>query len=714
MTEPVPPLQPLAPHLVPMAEAMAAAEQAVQGRTAEAAARAEAQARAAQEAIELADDARAIKDAFKRGGMKLALALGRACKTSWTVDQVEELIYPPAAPAAPPGGGDDDDGGGDRPPPPPPHDDEEEGGPGWELKKKPIKPLPGDCPVIPLGENDGLHFYLSVNKQFRIMESHSAEQLRGLFAGRIDWLWAFLPKFKEQTRKQTNWDAARTADSLIDACGKRGPFDPAAKLRGVGAWRGLDGELILHCGDEVFDGAGWVDPGFVGAFVYPGAEPMPKPFEISDDEEEAQAQLRHFERELDAFLTMLDSWNWAAEFEFDAEAGTSVNFHGTKHRISSVLMLGWIASALVGGALDWRPMIWLTGEAATGKSTLQKLISAVMGALLVTSSDATAAGIYQSVGYSSRAAGIDEAEADPNSPKMKGMVELVRQSSSGGNILRGSNDPKKWRGFTARSSFLLSSIVIPPLFGQDLTRITILPLAPLPKGAKKPKVETARWAAFGTMLRRRLIDNWERWEETLELYGQYLGEFGHDGRGGEQLGGLLAMADMVRHDEIRAGDMLLACQHFDKRNQAKDETTSQQFLNWLITKTVVAFRGGNQMTIGALVAGAAGLVELTGEDTPHKYATALHAHGVFVEGLKDKAMVLLPNQSAGLAQLLEGSPWGTKAGAALSGWQQAMQRLCTARTAQGQPIGQKINTRKLGIGRGWSLPVNVFLRMEEE
>jgi len=700
MSEPTP-MQPLAPFLAPMADAFDQAEQAVKQREANGKAQAERE-----------KDAEAIRSAFARGKMKLALAVGRACTPRWTLEEVEDLIYGPPEPEPAPAGGGGDDGG--APPFVPPAGDEDEPAK-YKLKKNPIKPLPKDCPVTPLGENDGLHFYLSVNRQFRVMDSHSAEALRGLFAGRIDWLWGFVPKFKEQTHEQTNWDAARTADSLIDACGKRGPFDPASRLRGVGAWRGTKGELILHGGDQVFDGARWQKPGFIGEHVYPGDAPLPKPFEISEDDEEARRQKRHFLQELDAFLDLLDSWNWAGEFEFNPEAGSYVPFNGTKHRISSILLLGWICSALVGGALDWRPMIWLTGEAATGKSTLQKLIAAVMGALLVTSSDATAAGIYQSVGYSSKAAGIDEAEADPNSQKMKGMVELVRQSSSGGNILRGSNDPKKWRGFTARSSFLLSSIVIPPLFGQDLTRITILPLAPLPKGSKKPKIEAARWAAFGTMLQRRILDNWERWDATLESYAIALAELGHDGRGGEQLGGLLAMADMVRHDEIQGDDIGLNCAPFDKSHQPKDETTSQQFLNWLITKTVVAFRGGNQMTIGALVAGAAGMVELSAEGaTPHSYAAALHAHGVFVEGLKDDAWVTLPNQSAGIAHLLDGSPWGTKPGAALSGWQQAMQRLCTARGPDGHQLGRKINTRKLGIGRGWSLPAKIFLRMEEE
>lgn len=711
MTDPVSHTQPLAPHLAPMAEAMQAAEQAAKQQQAERQEAEEAERKASELAARRDEDAKSIRHAFARGGKEMALKVGRTY--GWTKDEVRELFQPKRAPAPEPAehGGGDDDG-------PPPPEGEGEGGDGEDkpkrlLKKNPIRRLPKDCPIVPLGENDGLHFYLSVNRQFRVMDSHSAEALRGLFAGRIDWLWGFMPKFKEQTGEQTNWDAARTADSLIDACGKRGPFNPADKLRGVGAWRGDAGELIFHAGDQVFDGRQWCPPGFIGPYVYPGDAPLPKPADEPADDEAAAEIRRRTDADIEAFLTLLDSWNWAGEFETDPETGQPYEAGG-KHRLSSILMLGWMAGALVGGALEWRPMVWLTGEAAAGKSTLQKLIAAVMGASLVTSSDATAAGIYQSVGYSSRAAGIDEAEADPNSQKMKGMVELVRQSSSGGNILRGSNDPKKWRGFTARSSFLLSSIVIPPLFGQDLTRITILPLSPLPKEAKKPKIEPARWDAFGRALRRRLLDNWPRWEETLERYAAELAQLGHDHRGGEQIGGLLAMADLVSFVDVADSDTVsMRCAPFDKRHQPKDESTSQQFLNWLISKTVIAFRGGNQMTIGALVSGAAALVELPQDSTSASYAHALHAHGIFVEGFRDDAQVVLPNQSAGLAQLLDGSPWGTRPGAAMSGWQQAMQRLANTRGPDGKPLGHKTNSRKHG-GRGWSLPARVFLRMEEE
>jgi hypothetical protein len=32
-----------------------------------------------------------------------------------------------------------------------------------------------------------------------------------------------------------------------------------------------------------------------------------------------------------------------------------------------VLLFGWIGAAMVGGALDWRPLAWLTGDRGTGE-----------------------------------------------------------------------------------------------------------------------------------------------------------------------------------------------------------------------------------------------------------------------------------------------------------------------------------------------------------
>lgn len=688
--------QPLEPFLAPMAEALKAAEDqakrdAADREKAESAARL--QAMYAEERARNADKDRAsLRRIYDRSGLEAAVRMGKTL--TWTRDEVEALLEPPPA---------DDDHT-----PAPEGDTDGDGPPAtYTLKKRPVKPLPDDCPVTPLGHSldNKLFFYLSPNRQFVAADKHSAEALRMLFAGHVSWLWGYMPKFEKNTGKQNNWDASRVGDSLIDACGKLKVFNPSTRLRGVGAWLDDDDGLVLHCGDALYHKGEWREPGAIGHMIYPGDEAQPRPLDTPPT--------REMIKEL---LALLDTWPW--EFCLDEETGQPLDVDGSGHRLSSMLLLGWIGCAMVGGALTWRPMMWLTGDAGSGKSTLQKLVAAVMGNSLVSSSDATAPGIYQTVGYSSRAVAIDEAEADPFSAKMKGMIELVRQSASGSLGLRGSKDAKA-TGFTARSAFLLSSIVIPALGSQDMTRITILPLGRL-TGTASPKIERAKFAKLGQALRRRIIDNWPRWEETLERYKMGLHEVGHDQRGADQIGTLLAMADMLRFD-AEGGDKdttAMLCRAMSReRLEGQDELTSnaEDMLDHLLTTALDVFRGGTRMSVRQLVLCAAGLVK-DAPQTPEACAAALEPHGVFVSGVLDSAWVTLPNRSTALAQLFRGQVWGTTG--QRTGWSQAMQRLCNKRLPDGSKVGRSVNSSKLGedsrlSSRGWSLPVRVFLRQDK-
>ncbi|MBS7703187.1 hypothetical protein [Chelatococcus asaccharovorans] len=665
------PPQPIAPFLAPIAEAFDAADAAARAARAEEAQREE--------------DRQSIRRAFKRGGFKMAVSVGSTY--GWSRDEVEALFR---APAEPEDGGDGDDG---EPPVVDPDDEDgDEEKRKWTRIKHPIKALPPDCPVIPLGKSGGHFHYLDPSREYVALRKHGADELRGLFAGRNDWLWAFMPKFNEKNQTQTGWKADRTADSLMDACGKIGIFDPAKRLRGVGAWRGDDGGLVLHAGDVVYFGGEWREPGYLGEHVYPGQDRLPRPA----DEPAPPASAS-------TLLNLFNAWPWEQDAFADADVST-VEINGAAWAVPSVLLLGWAGCAMVGGALDWRPMMWITGDAGSGKSTLQKVIQYLMGPALVASSDATSAGIYQAVGYSSRAAAIDEAEADPNSLKMKNMVDLVRQSASGGKILRGSNDAK-FKGFEARSTFLLSSIIVPPLNTADLTRITILSLGRL-KSITPPRIDGAELLHLGRQLRRRVMDGWGRWQETLDVYRQALALTGHDARGCDQFGALLAMADVLLFDAAADSDtvalLAAACGKAKMLDQQEEPSNAEAMLNWLISIPLDVFRGGTRMTIGTLVAGAADIVQVDGQ-LPVACARALEAHGVFVQGLKDAATVTLPNQHAGLAQLFDRSVWATSPGAATSGWSQAMRRLSGA---------QRVNSRRLG-GRGVSIPVRIFLRQDE-
>jgi hypothetical protein len=76
-------------------------------------------------------------------------------------------------------------------------------------------------------------------------------------------------------------------------------------------------------------------------------------------------------------LDDLATWNWQRPY------------------LDPVLVLGWIASSLMGGALKARPIVFTTGGHGVGKSTLHELITNTLQGVVNTAVDTTAAGIYQ-------------------------------------------------------------------------------------------------------------------------------------------------------------------------------------------------------------------------------------------------------------------------------------------------------------------------------
>ena len=258
------------------------------------------------------------------------------------------------------------------------------------------------------------------------------------------------------------------------------------------------------------------------------------------------------------------------------------SWHWERPDIDPHLCLGWIAGSLVCGALDWRPMIWLTGDRGTGKSTLWRLVQLLLGENgLLHASEVTEAWVRQTLKMRVLPVALDEIEADADGRRVGNIVKLARLASSGGKIGRGGADHEA-QDFVMRSSFFFSSILHAPLTPQDKSRIAVLDLLPhdgkrppafdpellrdaatragcapeaflpLIKGNGEPIMRPAFYDQLGQMLRRRLVDHWHRLDSVIEGYREALGANGHDARGQDQFGTLLGCADLLLYDE--AGD----------------------------------------------------------------------------------------------------------------------------------------------------------------
>ena len=77
-----------------------------------------------------------------------------------------------------------------------------------------------------------------------------------------------------------------------------------------------------------------------------------------------------------------------------------------------MLLAGWVALAPTCGCLDWRPHIWLTGGAGTGKSLIHRFISPLLHDMGVpVSGNTTEAGLRQTLKSDALPVVFDEAES---------------------------------------------------------------------------------------------------------------------------------------------------------------------------------------------------------------------------------------------------------------------------------------------------------------
>lgn len=531
---------------------------------------------------------------------------------------------------------------GDAPPSPP----EPPPGPlpsGSPPTRQPGEIWPG-CPVIALGIDGKWFYYLDALGQLQSVDNHTLDRMRGIFGGRVDLLKRYFPRWSVPreggSSEVIGWVQADCAAAMQLACAEKGIFKPHEKLRGVGAWPDGRGGVLLHCGDRILvkdeDGKDQIlSPGEIDGYIYTADAPGPRPADCTDAEGRAAAE------ELRA---VLGSWNWS------------------QPELEPHLALGWIAAATVGGALDWRPTIWSTGDRGTGKSTLDKLLSAVLGGEqgLLTTTDATEAGLRSQLRHSTVPVVIDEAEAEADNRKMNGLVKLARAAASGGMTLRGSAD-HVGAEFRVRSPFWLNSILMPPLGDQDISRIAVLELQPLKHGAVPPQLNPAHWRAIGSRIRRRVFDAWPRLHTTLELYRQALTREGHSARGADQYGTLLALADLVLWGGDPDSDTLAGWAGMlgaAKVHASSDESHDwQRMVTHLFSQRADVYRSGVQHSVGEIVAAAADLPTTADSYGVQEANRHLARMGMRVEGTGWGASLALANQHAGLEKLFQDKKW---------------------------------------------------------
>jgi hypothetical protein len=484
-------------------------------------------------------------------------------------------------------------------------------GPDFERGHEDRPPFPPGSPVRPLGirsDSDGhiTCFYLDCLGQLVAREvdnKHGKNGLIGMFGPHSWWLEYHFPQFSApkyegrgkarvmvQKSQIVGFDQADASRALIEECVRQGIFDPVGKLRGCGAHLLDDGRLALHFGDRVLvprwwpggdhgDEWEWHEPGLIEGHVYAAAEPIPRP-----------APQPVPPRAAIALTKLLQTWNW-------------------KRGLLDVrLALGWLAAAPFGGALEWRPNVWITGPTGSGKSMLNgrdKIFHRILGRRGVfRTGDASAAAIRQSLKNSTLPVMFDEIEASADNRRQMEVVELARLASSGDSAHRGGQDHNAHE-FPIQSCFQFSSINIPPLEPQDRSRLAILEVRPLPGDAEAPDLENFNFTVMGAELQRRMLDGWSRLAATKAKFHRALQRDGHSARACDQFGTLLACADLVMSDELPDDEEVSEWCELARPDRLGEvsETTADELacLMHLLTSLVQARGSDERETLGAWV-----------------------------------------------------------------------------------------------------------------
>ncbi len=513
--------------------------------------------------------------------------------------------------------------------------------------------LPKNCPVTPLGTKKGMYYYIDALGQFRELrdKDHGRLYLLGLLGPAVDFTTKEYPR-RNAEGDVSGWKPEEFGQDLMAECATRGVWEPFERVRGAGCWLDDDDNIVIHSGNQVNIGGHVQNPGLCGAYVYPSEPPRQKPWEGTAKP-----------KDIEELYALLKTWAWR------------------RPEIDPMLLLGWIGAAFVGGALKWRPLIWLTGNRGTGKSTLQEVINCIFDNSILSVSDPTPAAIFQKVGFSSLPVALDEMEPETDNKKVQNIIKLARQACSGGVILRGSAEGNASE-FKARNCYLFSSILVPALLPQDRSRIAILDLKEI--SGTPPRINRKELSAIGQKIFRRMIDKREDFAINMENLRIEFAKLGFDSRGCDQFGTLIAAAQVILYDDPMTSDDIAEMGEMMKEvieaEQYDNDSNEVQCLNHLLTSTCEAFKDGRKRSIGDWINQAAGLENTecsTGaitEDTKDAANKVLSTYGLKVanEYLSGDSMtqcLLVATSHQGLAKVFKETAWAEGV------WTQALRRL---------------------------------------
>lgn len=524
-------------------------------------------------------------------------------------------------------------------------------------------------PFLCLGYDHGVYYYLPKGTR-QVVELKADQHGRSSLVALAPLTWW---ERNFPGRKGPAWAIA--ADTMIRTSERRGVYDPG-RIRGRGAWED-GGKPVLHQGSSLIVSGNRVGlTEHKSRYIYEAAAPLDQG--ASGDVLPASKAVH--------LVELCDLLSW-------------------ERPISSKLLVGWCVVAPICGALNWRPHVWVTGPAGSGKSwVVDNILRPVIGpAALMVQSNTTEAGLRQELKHDARPVVFDEAEGEDRQAqkRIQNVLELMRQAStdSGAAILKGTVSGKAM-SFRIRSAFAFSSIGVNLQQQADASRVTVLSLVrnQRPTASEEFEFIKSTWAKvltpdFCAGLRARAVSLLPIIRKNATVFGRAAAEHLGSQRTGDQVGALLAGVFALyksREASLDEAREWVAGQDWGAVVDTEDSADESRCLARILESParVQGDKAAHDMTVGELV-------EIALADYYPGDVSPAHAEKAAARlGIKiDAEGVVISNKHTAIARMLDGTPWGLN-------WPRILARL------QGATVtGKAVRFGAGSVARGVVIPV---------
>jgi putative DNA primase/helicase len=511
-----------------------------------------------------------------------------------------------------------------------------------ELLPAPSKPV-NDLPFKILGHNDG---------EFYFMPRESG-QIKSLTAASIteNALMSIAPMQFWQVRfpSKTSFDKSEAVDWIFRTAYRNGVFNPD-RIRGRGCWRD-DNRIVVHLGDRLHVNGSYCEIHDLDSrYIYQSERPFPRFDDVQAMTDEEGVKL----------LELASMFRWSIP-------------------ASALLLSGWCFLAPICGALKWRPHIWLTGGAGSGKSTIiNEFVYPLMSMSLFAQGNSTEAGLRQNIKGDAIPVLFEEAEQNNEREQrsMQSVLALVRQSSSesGARTLKGT---AAGAGLTyhIRSMFCLASIQVGIQQQADRERLTILQLR------EKESVtanEVNNWADIqnglyelsrnkdtAKKMLKRTVDMLPTLLKSIAVFIDVAAEHFGNQRTGDQYGTLLAglwcLVNNTAPTKEQAKSLIQSTDWNDYTSMKKGSDSEMAMSTFLSAKLRSA--GGLEFTVFELLDAIADQYDIvrSSQSEPSCKLNTQEINGLFARyGMKydhEERALLIANNHDGIEQLMRGTQY---------------------------------------------------------